>query len=365
MNKKFKKRNTVNTHSVPVTQRKIVEERNNKGMLGLFDEETGKQVFPYGDYTFSTHSIHKKSLMFLVKTDRALWDEYIGIYNKLKDKVLANHWKVVGQLLYPGYRLLYLENPETGNLHLFNEKTYGTKFDIFNNGYKKIKFLGDFFGTYPFALTNNSGKCALYINDEGFITGFEYDNIECEARILILTKKDKKTFIYGYDDSRKQSSEYDDIKCDGEYIYCKNGKVWEVYIEKYGSIKFAFTEVCDNIKQLGKMAKKDGVRRTLNHVFLQEKDGKYGLLEGAEGKIHPEETTKKTLVNMECDNISLFPGTENILGLTICSLVKDNKLGLFGYDVHNPHQTQIKYDRIDMIYGHKVFALYTGDKCDI
>lgn len=372
MNNKFKKRKNEAINKAIVDPNSIVERRNEKGKLGLVNEKTGEVVFPYGNYSFSMQSTKSESLIFLLKTNGKRETEYIGIYNKKRDKVLANHWKVLNGLIPPGSEVLWLENPVTKKVHLFNEGTYGTKVDIFDNGYSNIEFLGDF-GYYPFAITGDNGKQALYTTDKGFITKFEYDNIESCIRGIILTKDKKKTYILSSDKNKKQSKEYDDIKRDSDFFYCKDGNKWDIYYEICSTTELVFTVSCDDISRLGKIEKSDGVREVVKHVFLLGKDGKYGLMEGNVKDNNTKEPTTRTLLNTEYDGISIFPKTEEVIGGDIiCLLKKNNKLGLFGYDIDcsyriegYEHKAEAKYDRIEMVRNYDIFALYTGDTCDI
>ncbi len=349
------------------------------GKTGLINIKTNKIV---GSFDNFYHNIYNSDDNFYFQEKEVEGEGkgyfaskvYVRIYDTLYEKMVADNWLAIKSGIY--YNIAILQNPYTQKYHLFQEHQYRTPLSIFENGYDDIQEL---YNDNNYLKITKDGKKAIYSTKKGFITPFEYDDIERIGDATIFTQGKYKFFTCLKDSKENEikSPLFEEISCDkkdSSLFFCKRNNITAIYYIKKCYCRLLFTApVCDDINCVNIIDRTNYYEPASEYVFLVQKDNKYGLLSGVVDNDEKNEVPCQSLVNIEYDGIEYKSGDY--------FLNKNGKQGIFtrnfnsSYLIDDKNDKTIpicdkylieaKYDKVIPVYNSYFYELFNGENCNI
>lgn len=316
------------------------------GKSGLVNIKTNEIIGSFDDY-YTIYDTNNK-LYYQEKS------EYVGkgnncntkstvvkIYDAENERVIADRLIKVHSL-EGYYQFTILQNPENGKYYLFRGQRDNKNSNMLSEEYDEINYLRDYYGE-KFLSFKKDGKTALFSSIRGWITDFDYENIESFGGAFIYTQGEKQFFSYikSSKDELEKSEMFDSIIPDEKnkkIFYCKKGDQIDIYSIENWRCELLFTAYyCDEMHYFNK------------NIFFIKKQGKDGLAGPKEGLILSP----------------IYDSIENKDGDFY--LHKDGKVGLYQYNSSGKsYFIEAEYDNIIPVsYYSQCFAFCNGETCDI
>lgn len=333
------------------------------GKTGLFNVKTNK-IIGNVDYYDIIDDVDAK-FYYQIKE---LLDENkktITIYDALNEKSIVDDWEVVKQF-NRDYPLIAIKSPRDGKIHLFDHYAYRQSNNIFDMPLDDVEFFGKDCNDTYFVLTKDDKKGIYHYNsyDEihSLIIPIEFDCIENFSHIAILTKDHEQYFACDDQHTNFSLSEpFDQITIDEEnqkFLYCKKGNVIDVYNTKIfirPVHQLLLSIDADEIKKIYSEESQPGNFDYQKYIFKIVKDNKVGII-GYEKTDYDTDGILFISLSPTYDDIEMESGA--------FYLKRKDKIGLFVGNQQCHQLIKPKYQMIQHIL-YQYFALCHDGLWDI